>query len=70
MIALFVVFGVLILVFIGVQLWQKDKATIPPRLIKNRNMWGSAFYVFCLGSSFFVFVYYVSLPTNTFKNHN
>lgn len=37
-IALFVCFGVLLVVFIGVQIWRGDKATIPPRVIANRSM--------------------------------
>ncbi|KAJ5502678.1 Major facilitator superfamily domain general substrate transporter [Penicillium fimorum] len=37
-VGLFVVFGVLGLVFIGIQIWAGDRATIPPRLIKNRNL--------------------------------
>ncbi|GAB1197136.1 hypothetical protein APSETT444_006426 [Aspergillus pseudonomiae] len=37
-IALFVVFGVLLIAFCGVQLWQQDKATVPPRLVKNQNL--------------------------------
>ncbi|GMF79242.1 unnamed protein product [Aspergillus oryzae] len=37
-IALFVVFGVLLIAFCGIQWWQQDKATVPPRLVKNRNL--------------------------------
>lgn len=65
-IALLVVFGILICVFIGIQFWQQDKATVPPRLIKNRNLWGSAIFLFCVGASFFVFVYYVTNPPSPF----
>lgn len=60
-IALFVCCGVLILLFGVVQWWRQEKATIPPRLIKNRNMWGSAWYAFCIGGCFFIYVYYVSI---------
>jgi len=49
-IALFVVFGILVIVFIGVQLWKQDQATIPPRLLKKRSIWSSAFYAFAIGS--------------------
>lgn len=61
-ISLFVVFGVLVLVFVAVQWWQQDRATIPPRLIKNRNVWGASFFLLCLGSSLMVYSYYVSSP--------
>ena len=58
-IALFVLFGVLMIVFAGLQKYQGEKATVPLRLIKNRNVWGAAFFSFALGSSFFSMVYYV-----------
>lgn len=61
-IGLFVVFGVLLLVFGAVQWWAQDKATIPPRLIKNRSVWGAAWFSLALGSAFFVMTYYVSFP--------
>jgi hypothetical protein len=60
LIGLLVVFGVLILVFMGVQWWAGDRATVPPRLIKNRNIWGSAFYAVAIGAAFYVLTYYVS----------
>lgn len=59
-IGLFVVFGVLGLIFIGVEIWAGDRATVPPRLIKNRNVWGSTWYALALGASFFVLTFYVS----------
>lgn len=58
-IALFVLFGVLIIGFIIVQIWKQDKATVPPRILKNRSVWGSAIYGAVLGAAFFVMVYYV-----------
>lgn len=58
-IALFVLFGVLMIIFAGLQKYQGEKATVPLRLIKNRNVWGAAFFSFALGSSFFSTVYYV-----------
>lgn len=59
-IALFVVFGVLALIFMGIQHWAGDRATVPPRLIKNRNVWGAAWYSMAIGACYFVLVYYVS----------
>lgn len=77
-IGLFVVFGVLGLAFIAVEIWAGDRATVPPRLIKNRNIWGSAWYALALGAAFFVLTFYVStlsissfpLPTRTDQNSN
>ncbi|KAJ7499722.1 major facilitator superfamily domain-containing protein [Mycena latifolia] len=60
-IALFVVFGVLTLAFIGVQAWKKDSATVPPRIIKNRSIWSGAWFALFQGATFFVFVYYLPI---------
>lgn len=60
LIVLLVCCAVLAVLFIVVQWWRGDKATVPPRLIKNRNMWGSAWFAFCLSASFFICCYYVS----------
>jgi hypothetical protein len=59
-IALFVVFGILFAIFIGIQWWQKCRATVPFHIIKNRNIWGGVWYGVFMGASLFVFTYYVS----------
>ena len=67
-IALFVVFGVLFMVFIGIQAWQKDRATVPVRMMKNRNIWGAVLYGTCIAGTLFVFTYYVCptlIPSTT-----
>lgn len=61
-IALFVVFGALMIVFVCVQLWRQENATLPPRIFANRNVWGSSSFTFCLGAAFFALVYYVGVP--------
>ncbi|KAJ5372885.1 Major facilitator superfamily domain general substrate transporter [Penicillium concentricum] len=66
-IGLFVVFGVLGLMFIGVQIWAGDRATVPPRLIKNRNVWGSAWYGLALGAAFFVLTFYLPIWFQSIK---
>ncbi|KAF8144972.1 MFS multidrug transporter [Mycena galopus ATCC 62051] len=60
-IALFVVFGILISVFIGIQFWKQDAATIPPRILKQRSMWSSCFFAFCMGSAFFILTFYIPI---------
>ncbi|KAM0802567.1 major facilitator superfamily domain-containing protein [Usnea florida] len=60
-IALFVLAGVLGIAFAGVQVWQGDNATIPPRILKNRSIIFGAWFVFCLGASFFILVYYIPI---------
>ncbi|KAJ6608683.1 putative efflux pump antibiotic resistance protein [Mycena sp. CBHHK59/15] len=60
-IGLFVVFGVLISVFIGIQIWKQDTATVPPRILKRRSIWSGAWFSLCLGSGFFILVFYLPI---------
>jgi hypothetical protein len=60
-IALLILFGVLILAFIGVQIWQQEAATIPPRIASQRSVAGAVAFAFALGSAFFVYVYYLPI---------
>ena len=60
-IALFVIFGVLAICFLSVQLWKQDNATVPPRIIKKRSIMFGCWFVFCLGASFFIFIYYIPI---------
>lgn len=52
-IALFVIAGVLFTVFIGIQMWQRVQATLPMRLLKNRNIWGAVWYGSFVSASMF-----------------
>lgn len=60
-IALFVVFGVLLFTFVGIQFWKKDNATVPPRVMKQRSIASASWYAVCLGGAFFIFVYYLPI---------
>ncbi|PWY71775.1 MFS general substrate transporter [Aspergillus sclerotioniger CBS 115572] len=60
-IALFVVFGVLLLAFIGIQIWAGENATLPVRIARQRSVAAGAFFSLCVGSSFFIMVYYVPI---------
>jgi EmrB/QacA subfamily drug resistance transporter len=60
-IALFILFGVLIIAFIAIQIWLGEGATVPPRIAKQRSIAAGSFFGLCLGGSFFILVYY--LPT-------
>lgn len=60
-ILLFVVAGVLISIFVGLQFWGGDSATVPPRIIKQRSVLGASIFALSLGASFFVFVYYLPI---------
>ena len=60
-IALFVVFGVLLLAFIGVQWWKSDTATLPPRILKRRSILAGVVFAFCSGSIVVVMTYYLPI---------
>lgn len=59
-IALFILFAVFGTLWGAIQLWKQDDATVPPRLLKDRNVLGAVVHAIFLGGSFFVFGYYVS----------
>ncbi|KAK8082773.1 efflux pump antibiotic resistance protein [Apiospora saccharicola] len=60
-IALFVVFGILVIAFISVQLWQSENATVPPRIMRNRSVWSSLLFGFFIAAAFFVMVYHLPI---------
>ncbi|TIA06543.1 MFS transporter [Aureobasidium pullulans] len=60
-IALFVIFGVLLAIFISIQFYVGEQATIPPRIIKQRSVAASAWFGVSLGAAFFLFVYYLPI---------
>jgi MFS family permease len=67
-IALLVLSFCLITAFVLVQAWRQEKATVPPRIFKNRNIWGCAFFGACLGGAFFVMMFYVSISRIASRN--
>ncbi|KUI69640.1 Putative HC-toxin efflux carrier TOXA [Cytospora mali] len=60
-IGLFVGFGAIIALFIGIQFWKGDQGTLPPRLFKNRNVLCAMLFSCFFGSAFFPLIYYLSL---------
>ncbi|KAK3496013.1 major facilitator superfamily-domain-containing protein [Neurospora crassa] len=58
---LFVLFAVLITAFIAIQFKMQDEGTVPPRIIKQRSVWASALFTFCLGAAFMGSVYYLPI---------
>jgi hypothetical protein len=60
-IALFILGGLLLTAFVVVQFWKGEAATVPPRVFKNRNVWGSSWFVVALGGAFFVMIYYIPI---------
>jgi MFS family permease len=60
-IALFVLSGVFGITFIIIQIWKGEAATVPPRIFKNRNVWGAAWFAACVASAFFVLCFYIPI---------
>jgi MFS family permease len=58
-IALFVLFGVLMIAFFLIQRWKQETASVPPRLAKMRSIGAGFLFSLCLGGSMMLFVYYL-----------
>lgn len=60
-IALLILCGILCLVFISVQIWKKDSAMVPPRLVKQRSIGAAMWYSFFNGAAMMVAMYYLPI---------
>jgi hypothetical protein len=58
-IVLFVLFGVLLIAFIGVQLWMNEAATVPPRIASQRTIAFSSLFSVLIGAAFFLLTYFL-----------
>lgn len=67
-IALLVLFVVCITVFIGVQIWKKETATVPPRIVTQRSIAAAMWSQFCVGSAMMTLVYYVPIWFQAIKD--
>ncbi|KAI1332184.1 MFS transporter [Xylariaceae sp. FL0255] len=66
-IALFVVAGVLAAAFAVTEIWQGDLATVPVRIVKNKNILGALWYVVFLGGAMLVFSFYLPIWFQTIQ---
>ncbi|KAF8176729.1 major facilitator superfamily domain-containing protein [Mycena galopus ATCC 62051] len=60
-IALLVVFGVFITIFIAIQVRKQENATVPPRIFLKRSIWSAGWFALCVGATFFIFVFYLPI---------
>ncbi|KAJ7124653.1 major facilitator superfamily domain-containing protein [Mycena crocata] len=60
-IALFVLCGVLITAFVGIQIWKQDLATVPPRILKQRSILAGSLFLLSIGASCFILTYFLPL---------
>ncbi|KAH8646121.1 major facilitator superfamily domain-containing protein [Xylariales sp. PMI_506] len=67
-IVLIVLFVVLVLVFLGIQIWKGESATVPPRIVKIRSITASIWYGFFSGAAMMVVVYYLPIWFQAIKD--
>ncbi len=60
-IALLVLFGVLSIIFVAIQIWRQESATVPPRIVKQRSIASAVWFSLCLGASLQVMVFTLPL---------
>ncbi|KAF7546525.1 hypothetical protein G7Z17_g8368 [Cylindrodendrum hubeiense] len=60
-IALFVVFGVTLIAFIVSQALLGEGGTVPPRIAKQRTIFASSLFTFCLAGTFFLLSYFIPI---------
>ena len=58
---LIVLCGVLCLIFIGIQIWKGDAATVPPRIFMMRNIAASLWFGFFNGIALYVATYFLPI---------
>ncbi|KAL4961705.1 MDR family MFS transporter [Aspergillus stella-maris] len=67
-IALFVLAGVLLASFTVIQYISGDRATVPPRVFGNRNVWGAALFGSGVTAGFFLMLYYIPIWFQAIKS--
>ncbi|KAF7168112.1 hypothetical protein CNMCM6106_003438 [Aspergillus hiratsukae] len=67
-IALLALAGVLLLAFIGIQIWLQDKATIPPRVIKQRSIAAGVAFTIMVTAAMMTFTYYLPIWFQAIKS--
>lgn len=69
-ILLLTLFGVLLVLWVVVQVREGDKATVPVKIISQRSMASGVWYMFCTFSNFFIIVYYIPIWFQTVRNYS
>ncbi|KAJ5294527.1 hypothetical protein N7508_009348 [Penicillium antarcticum] len=60
-IALFVISGVLMFAFVGVQIWLKTDATVPPHIFNQRSITSGVVFALCVGGGLISMLYTLPL---------
>ena len=69
-IVLFILSALLFGVFVTVQIWKKDQATVPLNVIKQRTVWACSIFSFFLFGSFLVITYYLPIWFQAIKGNS
>lgn len=67
---LLVLFIVCTSVFIGLQIWKKETATVPPRIVVQRTIAASMWSNFCIGAAMMILFYYIPVWFQAIKDVN
>jgi MFS family permease len=67
-IVLLVLAGVLLLAFVGIQIWLQEKATIPPRVIKQRSIAAGVAFTLMVTAAMMTFTYYLPIWFQAIKS--
>lgn len=67
-IALFVLSGMLGIVFIAFEYWKGAEATLPIHIITQRSVAAAAWNAFCNGAAFFLLTYYIPFWHQVIRN--
>lgn len=58
-VGLFVGAAVGAIFFVGIEIWQQDRALLPPRFFRDRNVLSAMMFAMFFGASFFPMIYYL-----------
>ena len=67
-IACLVLFGLLVIAFVAVEYFQKDRALLQGRLLMDRTFMGVSFYIFVVAGAFFIILYYLPIYFQALKD--
>lgn len=67
-IAVFVMFGVLVMLFVAIEIYSDDRALLQPRLLRNRTLGAMCAYIFMLAGAFFILLYYIPIYFQSTRN--
>jgi predicted MFS family arabinose efflux permease len=60
-IVLLILCCLLVLTFIGIQIWKQEDGTVPPRIFKKRSIAASVWFAFFNGAGMMVMLYYLPI---------